>query len=339
MTISLLPIISQADRFPYCPTGIAEGYIPFHLTLSDFQNDLPPIGLLCHDVVKEMRAVAEGIWKFEEDKETAQVRCVYFTESLVAKGGEEIGREGGRVVKLWKECGKFWGRLSGWRDECYAVYASSKSSGLIASSDPGIYGNVIFNLERSACPLFGVATFGVRMTAYEGEGENMKIWVPTRSKTKSTWPGKLDNSVSGGISAGSTPFETLLKECDEEASLPGAFIERYVKNAGVTTYFYITDEGFLQPEVSYVYDLPLPPSDSAEYIKLKPNDDEVESFSLLTIPEVIEALHADRFKPNCGLILVDFLIRHGFVTPETEPNLLEISSRMRKRLRVALPGV
>lgn len=41
----------------------------------------------------------------------------------------------------------------------------------------------------------------------------------------------------------------MVKECDEEASLPAPFVEKYLRNAGVVSYFYITKSGFLQPEI------------------------------------------------------------------------------------------
>ena len=57
----------------------------------------------------------------------------------------------------------------------------------------------------------------------------------------------------------------------------------------------------------------------------------------MTVPEVLSALHAGSFKPNCALILVDFLMRHGLVTPETEPRYIDIAWRLRRRLEVAMP--
>ncbi|WWD06106.1 hypothetical protein V865_004191 [Kwoniella europaea PYCC6329] len=148
----------------------------------------------------------------------------------------------------------------------------------------------------------------------------------------------LIQSVAGSMGVGETPLATIIRECEEEASLPAHFVKKYLKNVGVTTHFYISDDGYLQPEVSYVYDLPLPPSSSSECMKLRPNDDEVQSLALMSIPELIETLHTGRFKPNCALILVDFLLRHGFITPENEPNFLQISWRLRRVLPVALPG-
>lgn len=57
----------------------------------------------------------------------------------------------------------------------------------------GTMSNKAFTLERAACAIFGLPTYGVHMTAYEGSGRDMKIWVPRRAETKATWPGKLDN--------------------------------------------------------------------------------------------------------------------------------------------------
>ena len=51
----------------------------------------------------------------------------------------------------------------GWRNELYAIYASPQSSALKNSANKP-FGNVAFHLERAACALFGLATFGVHLT-------------------------------------------------------------------------------------------------------------------------------------------------------------------------------
>ncbi|KAL0243978.1 hypothetical protein I308_105241 [Cryptococcus tetragattii IND107] len=352
---SLLPVVLAADNFPnYAlpPSPPPSPYVPFHLTLPDYQAHLHPLGLLRPDVVSAMQsynsslieAGKSSIWGFvaegkgdETGKWQTHILAVYFNENVARQGKDELGKVMKECVESWKKDGLFPGPLAGWRNELYAIYASPQSHAFKGPVNKP-FGNVAFHLERAACALFGLATFGVHLTAYEGTGEDMKIWVPRRSKTKATWPGRLDNSVAGGIPAGMTPIDSIIKECDEEASLPEDLVKRYIKNVGVATYFYITADGFLQPEIEYLYDLPLPPQDSAEYVRPAPFDDEVESFALLTIPELIDALHSGDMKPNCGLVYVDFLIRHSFVTPENEPHFLEISTRLRRRLGVALPG-
>ena len=58
--------------------------------------------------------------------------------------------------------------ISGWRNEKYGVYASPQSSFFASnkgSRDEGKpFSNMVFALERAACPIFGVAMFGVHMT-------------------------------------------------------------------------------------------------------------------------------------------------------------------------------
>lgn len=44
---------------------------------------------------------------------------------------------------------------------------------------------------------------------------------------------------------------------------------------------------------------------------LRPNDGEAESFSLLKTDEVLDHLIQNKFKPNCGLVLIDFFIRYA----------------------------
>lgn len=62
--------------------------------------------------------------------------------------------------------------------------------------------------------------------AYTPDG---RIWVPRRSRTKQTWPGYLDNSVAGGITAGDSPRASMVRECFEEAGLSRDQVEPYLK--------------------------------------------------------------------------------------------------------------
>lgn len=66
------------------------------------------------------------------------------------------------------------------------------------------------------------------------------------------------------------------------------------------------------------------------------SDGEVESFELLTIGESVERALKGEFKPNCAMVLVDFLIRKGYVTPERDVRFLELASRLRRE--IGLPG-
>ena len=64
----------------------------------------------------------------------------------------------------------------------------------------------------------------------------------------------------------------------------------------------------------------------------KPNDDEVEEFYHWTVDEVRAALSRREFKPNCGLVMLDFLIRHGQITVGNEKDYIEIVARMHRLL-------
>lgn len=158
----------------------------------------------------------------------------------------------------------------------------------------------------------------------EEVGQPLKIWVPKRSATKQTsalallivrcrgtdfydhrWPSHLDNTVAGGITARASAYETVVRECAEEASLPEDFVEEHVRSTGVISYTFRTKEGWVQPEVQYVYDLKFPSSATGDEVivpKTNVDDGEVESFSLLTVEEVVQKMCEGEFKPNCSLV-------------------------------------
>ncbi|OAX83316.1 hypothetical protein ACJ72_02316 [Emergomyces africanus] len=209
--------------------------------------------------------------------------------------------------------------LKGWRNELYPIYIPGTTK-LLAS------------IERSAACLFGLPTWGIHLTAFIKKDGKFLIWVPRRSATKSTFSGMLDNSVAGGMATGETPFECMLREAEEEASLERD-VAKHAIAVGALSYIYERDHraggetGLLQPECEYVYDLPLSPE-----IILKPKDGEVEMFNLMSVEEVIAEVRQGSFKPNCAVVIIDFLIRHGYITAENEKYYEEICSRLHRRL-------
>ena len=207
--------------------------------------------------------------------------------------------------------------LSGWRDELYPV-TGRKSN---------------ITMERAGSALLGIVTYGVHMTAYTKGTDGIMIWVPRRSSKKSTYPSMLDNTVAGGISASEEPFQALVREAAEEASLPEDVVREGAKPCGTVSYFHVRDSraggetGLMQPEIQFVYDLELP-NDTL----LKPADDEVQEFYLWSVEEVQKALAEEKFKPNCALVLLDFFVRHGILRVDNEPDYVDIAARLHRKL-------
>lgn len=311
MSLSNLDLVHQCDGFPY-PESDATAYLTrintyYQLRVSGHAYAL---GYMLPSVVEIFRGVAH--WAIDDDDRTLTLTA--------GSTAEERSKAVATTLLAMRQLGHF-KVLNKWRDELYAVYGQGKE--------------LLFNVERSASPLFGVVTYGIHLTAYtrsKDTGE-IKIWTPRRARTKQTYGGMLDNAVAGGIASGESPFESLVRECGEEASLPEELVRAKAKAAGVVTYYYIRDEraggetNLMQPECQYVYDLELP-----EDTLPKPGDDEVEEFYLWSIDEVKQAMENGEFKPNCALVVLDFLIRHGYLTTENEPNFIEIVSRLHRRL-------
>lgn len=196
------------------------------------------------------------------------------------------------------------GIMSPWRDEPYAV-----------TVDPG--GTALFAMERAAVPLFGVRAYGVHLNGYVREDDRTSLWIGCRSRAKHTYPGLLDNAVAGGLPHGLTARACLVKECQEEAGIPPAWAAQ-APAVGAITYMGVMPEG-LRRDVLYCYDLELPAG-------FEPvcHDGELEGFALMPVEEVAAIVReTQRFKFNCNLVIIDFLVRHGLLGPE-DPDYLAI---------------
>lgn len=60
-------------------------------------------------------------------------------------------------------------------------------------------------------------------------------------------------------------------------------------------------------------------------------DGEVAELALMTIDEVRDSMRNGEFKLNCNMTWLAFLIRHGHLTAENEPDFLEICARLHRR--------
>lgn len=214
--------------------------------------------------------------------------------------------------------------LKGWRNEKYAVWIQDKPYVLV---------------ERALSGPLGIITHGCHVNGYTQDPitGDYKFWIPRRAATKPNWPSMLDNIIAGGLGYPYGPYETVIKESLEEANLPEETIDKHIKSVGAVHYLFFdsdptletftTENGYITGEVEYIYDLKLPHD-----IIPRPNDGEVDSFQLMSLQQVIEVLKNGEFKPNCALVMIDFLIRKGYITPEIEPNYVTIQNTMHRKL-------
>lgn len=316
---SNLDLVNECDNFPYYQTDPKLYFAHVNTYYALYVKDHPntELGYLLPSVTEVFRGLPD--WRIDDEERS----LILVTGRTEAERTQVVQA----TIRAMHATGYF-KVLSKWRNELQPVY--------------GPQGEVLFSMERAASALFGITTYGCHMTAYvqgnEDKEQQTRIWVPRRAANKQTYGGMLDNTVAGGIATGETPFESLVRESAEEASLPEELVRKKAKAVGTVTYFHIRDQRaggetrLVQPECQYVYDLELP-----EDVEPKPSDDEVESFELKTVEEVKESIRNGEFKPNCALVLLDFFIRHGILTMETDENYIEIVSRLHRRLEFPSP--
>lgn len=194
-----------------------------------------------------------------------------------------------------------------WRKEAFDVRAT-----------PG--GPVLTTIDRGALPKFGIQAQGIHLDGLVAMPDGPHLWVARRAADKRLDPGKFDHITAGGIPAGLSPYDTLLKEAAEEAAIPAA-LAATATPTGTISYAMDRAEG-LRRDLLHCYEIALPPDFTPRAV-----DGEVESFKLWPLPEVLDAVrHSDAFKFNVNLVLIALFLRHGMIA---EPEATTLRTALR----------
>lgn len=186
----------------------------------------------------------------------------------------------------------------------------------------------IFLVDRGMASWLGIRTFGQHLNGYVRRGDDLMMWVGQRARDRRIFPGRLDQLVAGGLPHGISLEDNLAKECYEEAGI-GSDLAGRAHYVGSVTYFAQTEKG-AKPDQLLCYDLELP-----EDFEPRCTDGEVEAFHLKPLEEVMEIVRStDDFKPNCSLVILDFLIRHA-VLDTSDPE----HEAVKRGLQVSLDAV
>ena len=211
------------------------------------------------------------------------------------------------------------GVTSGFMDEPYAVTVGGRESALCV-------------VDRSAAAYFGVRSFGQHLNGFVRRADGIHMWIGRRARDRLLFPGALDNMVAGGLPHSLDLQENLVKECAEEAGVPEELARKAVP-VGAVSYNRVAQRGFRR-DVLYCYDLELPDG----FVPVN-TDGEVEAFMLLPLAEVASLVRdTDEFKLNCNLVVIDFLIRHGWIDPQS-PEYLALVLGLRRPLAARQDGL
>ncbi len=268
--------MSLFDRLHHCSIADLSGYRPWSIGAAE-------IGWLRQDVAEALRPYP-SVFTVGTDAVTLQPHLADFDHRTAAVG---------EVVRALAERGI----VQGWRNEAFAVSAR--------------YGDApLLRLERAAVPVFGVKAYGVHMNGYVRDGSRIKLWVGRRAENRQIEPGKLDNIVAGGLPIGLDPMSNLVKECAEEAGIAEP-LARQARPVGAFSYRMLHQD-FLRRDTLFLYDLEMP----ADFVPANA-DGEIADFRLMELEEVATILaETEAFKFNVAPVVIDFLIRHGHLTPE-----------------------
>jgi 8-oxo-dGTP pyrophosphatase MutT (NUDIX family) len=188
------------------------------------------------------------------------------------------------------------GLILAWRDEPYPL--RDRSGG-----EHGI-------VERAASRFWGLLTLGTHCNGYVADacGRPTHLWIARRSWSKPTDPGRLDNLIGGGVPAGQSPRDALVREGWEEAGLTPRQMAGLV-TGGLIDLECDIPEG-RQHERLHVFDLALPTDVVPRNV-----DGEVAEHRLMPVAEALARAAVGELTTDAALATLDFALRHRLLEP------------------------
>ena len=122
-----------------------------------------------------------------------------------------------------------------------------------------------------AASLFGITSYGVHLNGIAGDPENKLLWLARRAKDRPQYPGAMDHLVAGGLTAGISADQVMIRECFEEAGIPEQLACK-AQPCGQVSLF-MEYSGRIKRDLLFCYDLILP----EDFVPCN-KDGEVESF-------------------------------------------------------------
>jgi 8-oxo-dGTP pyrophosphatase MutT (NUDIX family) len=189
------------------------------------------------------------------------------------------------------------GLIHAWRDETFPLFDPETREALAL-------------MERAAARFWGTLTLGTHLNGYVAgaDGRPQRLWIAQRSFTKPTDPGCFDNLVGGGVPAGQSPFEALVREAMEEAGLAPELLQA-ARPGRVLRLRRDIPEG-RQLEDLHTWDLALP----ADW-EPHNHDGEVAGFRLLPVADALALASGETMTVDAALVTLDFGLRHGLFAP------------------------
>lgn len=245
-----------------------------------FEVGPEPVGWVRCDLADRLR-VWPGVFEFSSQKIQLGPAHEALLSARLAEVASALARDG---------------VIGGWRGETYAIRAHSDSA-------------VLFHLERSAMRFFGLTSSAAHLNGFCLQGEKPTIWIGRRAASKAIDPGMLDTLVAGGVPSGEDAWQTLQRECGEEAAIPLALAQE-ARPAGALHVCREVSDG-LHSEILFSYDVALP----ADFTP-RNTDGEVDEFLSLDPPALLERIACGEMSIEAGLVAADFALRHALIEDE-----------------------
>ncbi|WYZ36024.1 hypothetical protein EsH8_X_000671 [Colletotrichum jinshuiense] len=296
---TLLDLVKDTNKFLYVDVDKGKYW---KLCIEVVENKLrswQPFGIVTAANAAHLRGTVAQWFTFDDT--SRQIRLI----QAHSAGSNAFHKAFDDIRSHLNQTGPWAGKLRKYGDEKWPLIGAPLKAGMLCD----------------VAPIFGIVTTGAHLNIFQGSGKDTKIYVARRSANKSAFGCYLDQCVAGGFDfqQDKTALDCLLREAKEELKkgLPKN-LDKEIKRCKSIKYFDIRDKrwgaeyiGIPEAGIKVPFDIEL-----KEKIAITGNKQDIVGIKSMSIDEVMNALLAGQFKPNCALIMIDFLIRHNLIADQ-----------------------
>ena len=216
------------------------------------------------------------------------------------------------------------GRFTNLLLDCKVI--SNLHSDMYPITDPLTgHGEILATVNRNAAPYLGVTSIGVHLLCYVKRDDAVFLWLAQRAANKSHHALLWDPTVAGGQPASMGLFDNVIKEAGEEAGIPSELVAKNAVATGCLSQMTCKPNGTcMKQSLYYTWDMQV----SDDFVP-EAADGEVAQFELCSAEQLEhDVREGSRLRPAMILVVTDFLIRHGIIAPDKEPDYANILAAM-----------
>ncbi|KAK3985309.1 NUDIX hydrolase domain-like protein [Cladorrhinum sp. PSN332] len=312
---TMLQLVKMVDTWPYPSDPNYAAHLSKYYTLH--VTPYPsPLGYLHRDFVYHVPWPA-GQWEIRHDN-----RRVTLTPPGASTFESRTEAMRAALLAGHKHSHKKVRSLRRWTDEDFPLFYPPNRE-------------IVLKLDGCGVDMLGGINESVFVVAYVTvPGQEHLLWISRRARWKSAYPNMWDCTAGGGLAWGESALDGIVREAWEEVAFPAELTRANARYHGENSFQLCRTElgeDGCQMQIQHLFDVDLTGVEGVVPSPELAPTEEVSEVRLVAVSEVKQKMMEGKMKPGAAMVMLDWMIRWGYVSELTEGK--EEFDEIQKRLK------